>query len=75
MANQMNEGNMMGKPDMQELMTHLRSHVMYPASKSTIVESCNQMAHVPASTRTWAEQKLPDGMYKSADEVVMKLGM
>ncbi len=76
MASKMkDQGGMMEKEDRKELMTHLQSHIMYPASRRTIIESCNQMAHVPASTRTWVEQKLPDGVYQSADEVVMKLGM
>ncbi len=74
----MSEGDMdmdMDQTEMKELMNHLQNHVMYPASKRTIVESCNKMEHVPASTRHWAEQKLPEGTYMSADEVVMKLGM
>ena len=74
----MGEGDMgmdMDQSEMKELMNHLQNHVMYPASKRTIVESCNKMEHVPASTRMWAEQKLPEGTYMSADEVVMKLGM
>ena len=74
----MSEGDMemdMNQTEMKELMNHLQNHVMYPASKRTIVESCNKMEHVPASTRMWAEQKLPEGTYMSADEVVMKLGM
>jgi hypothetical protein len=74
----MSEGDMemdMNQTEMKELMNHLQNHVMYPASKRTIVESCNKMEHVPASTREWAEQKLPEGTYMSADEVVMKLGM
>ncbi len=74
----MSEGDMemdMDQTEMKELMNHLQNHVMYPASKRTIVESCNRMEHVPASTRKWAEQKLPEGTYMSADEVVTKLGM
>ncbi len=74
----MSEGDMemdMDQTEMKELMNHLQNHVMYPASKRTIVESCNKMDHVPASTREWAEKKLPEGTYMSADEVVMKLGM
>jgi|WetSurMetagenome_2_1015567.scaffolds.fasta_scaffold92034_2 hypothetical protein len=70
-----NFGGMMDKAEMQELMSHLQNHIMYPASKRTIVESCNKMEHVPESVREWTEQKLPDGTYMSADEVVMKLGM
>ncbi len=76
MASKMkDQGGMMGKEDRKELMAHLQSHVMYPASRRTIIETCNQMAHVPASTRTWVEQKLPEGIYQSANEVVVKLGM
>ncbi len=71
----MEQGGMMGNIDKKEIMTHLKSHIMYPANKRTIVESCNNMAHVPASTRTWVEQQLPEGTYKSSDEVVMKLGL
>jgi hypothetical protein len=48
----MDQGSELGKADIKELMTHLQSHIMYPASRRTIIESCNQMAHVPASTRT-----------------------
>ncbi len=77
MDDDMNEGEMddMNRSEMQELMNHLQNHIMYPASKRTIVESCNKMEHVPASVREWTEQKLPEGTYMSADEVVMKLGM
>jgi hypothetical protein len=75
MATKLDSGNQMGKADMKELMVHLQKHIMYPASKRTIIESCNQMEHVPASTRSWAEQALPEGIYKSADEVAMRLGL
>ena len=76
MAKKMEEGGMMmDKTEMKELMSHLHNHIMYPASKRTIIESCNKMEHVPASTRTWAEKNLPEGTYMSADEVVMKLGI
>jgi hypothetical protein len=75
MAKKMDQGGMMDKTDMKELMSHLQNHIMYPASKRTIVENCNNMEHVPASTRNWVEQKLPEGTYMSADEVVMKLGI
>jgi hypothetical protein len=75
MAKKMEEGGMMDKTDMKELMSHLQSHIMYPASKRTIVENCNNMQHVPASTRSWFEENLPEGTYRSADEVVMKLGI
>ena len=75
MVKKMDQGGMMDKTDMKELMSHLQNHIMYPASKRTIVENCNNMEHVPASTRSWVEQKLPEGTYMTADEVVMKLGI
>ena len=71
----MDQGGMIGGMDTKELMSHLQNHIQYPATKRTIVESCNQMAHVPAASRTWVEQKLPEGNYKSANEVVMTLGL
>jgi hypothetical protein len=71
----MNQGSILGKEDRKELMVHLQKHIMYPASRRTIIEACNQMAHVPDATRMWVEQRLPEGNYKSADEVVMKLGI
>jgi len=75
MTQMMDEGNMMGKGDVKELVNHLQNHIKYPATKQTIVESCNNMAHVPASTRSWAEQQLPERTFKSADEVVKTLGL
>jgi hypothetical protein len=71
----MEKGGMMGKDDKKELMAHLKNHVMYPANKRTIVEMCNNMEHVPSETRSWVEQKLPEGNYKTADDVVRSLGL
>jgi hypothetical protein len=75
MNDMMNQGDMMGMADKQELMEHLQNHIKYPATKQTIVESCNQMDHVPAATRSWAEEHIPNGTFKSADEVVMRMGL
>jgi hypothetical protein len=75
MAKKMEQSGMMDKSEMKELMSHLQNHIMYPASKRTIVESCNKMEHVPSSTRMWVEENLPEGTYMSADEAVMKLGI
>ncbi len=71
----MEKGGMMGNYDKKELMDHLKNHVMYPATKRTIVEMCNNMQHVPSETRSWVEEELPEGNYKSADEVVQSLGL
>ena len=60
---------------MKEVSEHVRNHMSYPATKKAIVEECNNMAHVPESTRMMIAEKLPDRMYQSADEVMMALGM
>ena len=75
MTQMMDQGSKMRQGDVKELVNHLQNHIMYPATKQTIIESCNNMAHVPASTRIWAEQRLPEGTFKSADEVVKTLGL
>ncbi len=59
----------------QEMMTHIKDHMRYPATKQAIVEMCNNMAHVPESARQMVADKLPDRMYNSAEEVIKALKM
>jgi hypothetical protein len=59
----------------QEMVTHIKDHMSYPATKQAIVEMCNNMAHVPESARQMVADKLPDRMYNSADEVMKALKM
>jgi hypothetical protein len=59
----------------QEMTTHIKDHMSYPATKKAIVEMCNNMAHVPQSARQMVADKLPDRMYNSADEVMKALEM
>ncbi len=61
MAKKMEQSGMMDKSEMKEPMSHLQNHIMYPASKRTIIESCNKMEHVPAYTRMWVERTFPKG--------------
>jgi len=48
-------------------------HIKYPSKKSEIIAACVSMAEMPKADREWIEQNLPDGTYKSADEVVRAL--
>jgi hypothetical protein len=57
----------------RELTEHIQSHVQYPATRTELVEACSHMAHVPESTRKWAEDNLPDGTYASAEDVLHAL--
>ena len=66
---------MMNEMAKKEMMDHLKMHVKYPATKKTIMEACNMMAHVPAEARDMVSMHLKDKMYKSADEVMTDIGM
>ena len=58
-----------------ELMSHIRGHVTYPATKKALLEACSNMGHVPAETTKWVAQTLPDQTYKTADEVIHALDL
>ena len=60
---------------MKEMETHIREHIMYPATKQQIIEGCNMMMHVPEDARQMVGMKLKDKTYMSADEVMMDMGM
>ncbi len=61
--------------DMQEMMDHLKSHMTYPATKQDIWNACNTMSHVPEEHRKMFMDKVPDGTYNSAEEVMQAAGM
>jgi len=48
-------------------------HISYPSNKSEIIAACASMAEMPKADREWIEQNLPNGTYRSADEVVRAL--
>lgn len=61
--------------EQQEIKTHVREHMQYPATKQDLVQQCNMMSDVPDDDRQWFQNNLPDGTYNSADEVIQKLGL
>lgn len=58
-----------------EAVEHLQRHVVYPATRSAIVEACNKMGHVEQADREYLERYLPDWTFVNADEVVRALGV
>lgn len=58
----------------KETQTHLKEHVMWPATGKAILEACNLMSHVPEADRTMAKKKL-DSMktYRSVEEAMRDL--
>lgn len=49
---------------------HIREHVIYPARKATILETCNKMNEVPEIERDRFERCLPDRLYDNADSAI-----
>jgi hypothetical protein len=59
----------------KEAIEHLQKHVVYPATKTAIIEACNKMMEVEQSDREYFERYLPDWTYNNADEVVRAVGV
>lgn len=60
--------------DKQVAIDHLRSHIQYPATAEELKKACNDMEDVPEAMRKVFMDKLPDGTYNSADEVIKVVG-
>ncbi len=56
-----------------EELTHLKNHVQYPANRSQVISACNNMMDAPKDDSEWVANALPEGNYRSADEVVSAL--
>lgn len=57
----------------EEVKTHIREHLTYPATKQQLIQACNDMSEVPRSDKQWFETNLPEGTYQTADEVIKAL--
>jgi hypothetical protein len=60
-------------PDSAKTRKHMREHVQYPATRAQILAACAQTPEFTASEKQWLSEKLPDGSYASADEVIAAL--
>ena len=59
----------------QGAIDHLKTHQSYPATKTELIKECNDLADFSAEDKAWFIKKLPEGAYKSADEVIQALGL
>jgi hypothetical protein len=59
--------------DMGKVTTHLKEHQEYPATRKQLIESCYDLKDFSDVEKKWFLGALPDGTYKSADEVVAAL--
>jgi hypothetical protein len=61
------------KVDWKRVEQHLREHQQYPATKAELVAACNNLMDFEDAEKKWFAAALPDGTYKSADEVMKAL--
>ena len=54
---------------------HLRDHQTYPATKADLVAACNSLSDFSEEDKREFENKLPEGTYNSAEEVMTALGL
>ena len=61
------------KADWKQIEQHLREHQTYPATKAELVVTCNNLMDFADADKKWFAASLPEGNYKSADEVMKAL--
>ena len=61
--------------DSDNVKKHLMEHATYPATKTDLVAHCNNLSDFSDEDKKEFAEKLPEGTYNSADEVVKALGM
>lgn len=61
--------------DVANATKHLREHATYPASKAELVAHCNNLSDFSEEDKKEFAEKLPEGTYNSADDVVKALGL
>jgi hypothetical protein len=59
----------------QAMIDHIKSHIKYPATKNEIWAACQEMSDVPETDRKMFNDKVPEGVYENADEVLTVLGL
>ena len=61
--------------DRQIAIDHLKNHIKkWPAMAEELKAACNNMEDVPETMRKEFLDKLPDGTYNSAEEVMTAVG-
>jgi len=61
------------RPDAAKATAHLKQHVQYPATRSTILAACAQTKEFSDAEKQWFNDNLPDGNYASADDAIRAL--
>jgi hypothetical protein len=59
--------------DMKKVEQHLREHQQYPATRAQLIASCNNLVDFEPAEKKWFAAAIPEGTYRSADEVLKAL--
>jgi hypothetical protein len=54
----------------KESLEHLQRRVVYPATRSGIIEAFNKIVDVSKEDRDWIKKNLPDWSFRNAGEVI-----
>ena len=60
--------------NLQGAIGHLKTHQGYPANKADLVAECDNLSDFSQEDKKEFAEKLPEGTYNSAEEVVKALG-
>lgn len=60
--------------NMAGALDHLMTHQSYPATKAQLVAECDNLSDFDAEDKAEFMNKLPEGMYNSAEDVKKALG-
>ncbi|MEK7618087.1 MAG: DUF2795 domain-containing protein [Patescibacteria group bacterium] len=61
--------------DASNIRQHLMEHATYPATKAELVAHCNNLSDFSDDDKKEFAEKLPEGTYNSAGDVITALGM
>lgn len=61
--------------DTKNALKHLKEHQKYPATSAELFAECDNLSDFSDEDKAWFKENLPEGTYKSADEVVAALGL
>jgi hypothetical protein len=61
------------KVDWKRVEQHLREHQQYPATRAELIASCNNLVDFQDAEKKWFASAIPEGTYRSADEVLKVL--
>ena len=57
----------------EEVMSHLKDHQKYPATKEELGAACGNLSDFSEEDKKEFAEKLPDGSYNSAEDVINAL--